>query len=90
MSWPVAIAAVAIVVVAAERILAGPASRRLRWATWAAAAATIALCSTIALPGVLDADRPRRAPAQHPGGRRRAPRPAMTLVAVRAARGRPA
>ena len=67
MSWPVAIAAVAIVVVAAERILAGPASRRLRWATWAATAVTIALCSTIALPGVLDATdldaHPRNIPA---------------------------
>ena len=67
LSWPVAIAAVAIVVVAAERILTGPASRRLRRATWAATAVTIVLCSTIALPGVLDATdldaHPRNIPA---------------------------
>jgi hypothetical protein len=54
LNWPVAIAAVAIAAVAADRILAGPASRRLRVAAAVTLAATIVLCSAIALPGVLD------------------------------------
>ena len=67
LNWPVAIAAVAIAVVAADRILAGPTSPRLRLATAVALAATIVLCSTIALPSVLDPDHldahPRNIPA---------------------------
>jgi hypothetical protein len=54
LNWPVAIAAVALVVVAADRLLAGPIPRWGRVATVVASAATIALCATIALPGVLD------------------------------------
>jgi hypothetical protein len=54
LNWPVAIAAVALVVVAADRLLAGPIPARARRATIGASAAAIALCATIALPGVLD------------------------------------
>jgi hypothetical protein len=67
LDWPVAIAAVALVVVAAERLLAGPISPRARAATVLATAAAIALCAAIALPGVLDPDHldahPRNIPA---------------------------
>ncbi|MGH3074189.1 MAG: hypothetical protein ACRDQC_04660 [Gaiellales bacterium] len=67
LDWPVAIAAVAIVVVAADRILAGPASAGVRWGTTITAAAAIALSATIALPDVLDPDHldahPRNLPA---------------------------
>ncbi len=54
LSWPVAIAAVALVVVAADRLLAGSIPGWGRAATVLAATAAIALCATIALPGALD------------------------------------
>ena len=54
LSWPVAIAAVALVVVAADRLLAGSIPGWGRAATGLATAAAIALCATIALPGALD------------------------------------
>ena len=54
LSWPVAIAAVALVVVAADRLLAGSIPGWGRAATVLATAAAIALCATIALPGALD------------------------------------
>jgi hypothetical protein len=57
LNWPVAIAAVALVIVAADRLLAGPIPGWRRVATVLASAAAIALCATIALPGVLDQDR---------------------------------
>jgi hypothetical protein len=66
LNWPVAIAAVAMAVVAADRILAGPASPRVRRAPAAAVAATIVLCSTIALPGVLDPNDLDAQPANIP------------------------
>src|SRR4249919_3462166 len=54
LSWPVAIAAVALVVVAADRLLAGSIPGWGRAATVLAATAAIVLCATIALPGALD------------------------------------
>ena len=57
LNWPVAIAAVALVIVAADRLLAGPIPGWRRVATVLASAVAIALCATIALPGVLDQDR---------------------------------
>ena len=67
LDWPVALAAVALSVVAAERLLAGPLTRAGRSATVAAAAVAIGLCATIGLPGVLDPNdldaRPANVPA---------------------------
>jgi len=67
LDWPVALAAVALSVVAAERLLAGPLTRAGRSATIAAAAVAIGLCATIGLPGVLDPNdldaRPANVPA---------------------------
>jgi hypothetical protein len=54
LDWPVALAAVALAAVAADRLLAGPISRAARIATAASAVAAAALCATIGLPGVLD------------------------------------
>src|SRR5206468_1982945 len=45
---------VALTAVAADRLLTGPIPARARTATIGASAAAIALCATIALPGVLD------------------------------------
>jgi hypothetical protein len=56
VDWPVAIAAVAVVVVAADRLLAGSIPGWGRAATLLASAAAVGLCATIALPGVLDPD----------------------------------
>jgi hypothetical protein len=67
LDWPVALAAVALSVVAAERLLAGPLTRAGRSAPVAAAAVAIGLCATIGLPGVLDPNdldaRPANVPA---------------------------
>jgi hypothetical protein len=67
LDWPVALAAVALSVVAAERLLAGPLTPAGRNATVAAAAVAIGLCATIGLPGVLDPNdldaRPANVPA---------------------------
>ncbi len=67
LDWPVALAAVALAAVAAERLLAGPLAPAGRIATTAAALASAALCATIGLPGVLDPNdldaRPANVPA---------------------------
>ena len=54
LGWPISIAAVALVAVAADRLLASAPSPGLRRATIAAAAAATVLCATIAGPGVID------------------------------------
>jgi hypothetical protein len=54
LGWPMSIAAVALVGVAADRLLASRPSPGLRRATIAAAAAATVLCATIAWPGVID------------------------------------
>jgi hypothetical protein len=54
LGWPVSIAAVALVAVAADRLLASGPPPRLRRATIAAAVAATVLCATIAVPGVID------------------------------------
>jgi hypothetical protein len=54
LGWPVALAAVALVVVAADRLLARPIGRPARGAAVLAAAAAILLCATSGLPGTLD------------------------------------
>jgi hypothetical protein len=54
LGWPISIAAVALVGVATERLLASSPSPALRRATVAAAVAATVLCATIAWPGVID------------------------------------
>ena len=67
LDWPVALAAVGLSVVAAERLLGGPLTRAGRVTTVAAATTAIGLCATIGLPGVLDPNdldaRPANVPA---------------------------
>ena len=83
LDWPVAIAAVALVVVAADRLLAGASPRWGRVATVLASAATIALCATIALPGVLDQDHLDARAANLPAAAGVLLALLMTLAAVR-------
>jgi hypothetical protein len=83
LDWPVAIAAVALVVVAADRLLAGAIPRWGRVATVLASAATIALCVTIALPGVLDQDHLDARAANLPAAAGVLLALLMTLAAVR-------
>jgi hypothetical protein len=54
LGWPMSIAAVALVAVAADRMLASAPPPGLRRATIVAAVAATALCATIAGPGVID------------------------------------
>jgi len=54
LGWPMSIAAVALVAVAADRLLAWAPSSGVRRATIAAAVAATVLCATIAGPGVID------------------------------------
>jgi hypothetical protein len=54
LGWPMSIAAVALVAVAADRLLAWTPSPGVRRATIAAAVAATVLCATIAGPGVID------------------------------------
>jgi hypothetical protein len=54
LGWPISIAAVALVGVATDRLLASSPSPGLRRATIAAAAVATVLCATIAWPGVID------------------------------------
>jgi hypothetical protein len=54
LGWPMSLAAVALVAVAADRLLASAPSPGVRRATIAAAVAATALCATIAGPGVID------------------------------------
>ena len=75
LSWPVAIAAVALVVVAADRLLAGSIPGWGRAATVLAATAAIALCATIALPGALD-------PKTSTLGRRTCRRPSASYALI--------
>jgi hypothetical protein len=56
LGWPVALAAVALTIVAADRLLAAPGPRAARIGIRLAAVAAIGLCATIGLPGVLDAN----------------------------------
>jgi hypothetical protein len=56
LGWPVALAAVALVAIALERLLARPSTRRFRRAVVALSVLAVALCATIALPGVIDPD----------------------------------
>jgi hypothetical protein len=54
LGWPMSLAAVALVAVAADRLLASAPSPSMRRATIAAAVAATVLCATIAGPGVID------------------------------------
>lgn len=54
LGWPVALAAVALAIVAADRLLAGSPARSARVVIWVSAVGAIGLCATIGLPGVLD------------------------------------
>jgi hypothetical protein len=51
--WPISLAAVALMAVAVDRLLAGPLDRGVRRAVIAAAIAATVLCATIAIPGVI-------------------------------------
>lgn len=53
LGWPIALAAVALLGVSADRLLASPHSRRGRRWVIAASAAAVLLCATIAWPGVI-------------------------------------
>ena len=69
--WPISLAAVALMAVAVDRLLAAPPDRRVRRAVIAAAIAATVLCATIAIPGVIkqsDLDAKARQPARR--GRR--------------------
>jgi hypothetical protein len=83
LDWPVALAAVALTVVAAERLLAGPLPRAGRTATAAAAVLAVALCASIGLPGVLDANDLDARPANIPGAVGVAAALLLTLAALR-------
>jgi hypothetical protein len=67
LDWPVALAAVALAVVAAERLLAGPLPPAARAGTAAATLVSVVLCATIGLPGVLDPNDLDARPANVPG-----------------------
>ncbi len=54
IGWPVSIAAVALMAVALDRLLAVPLAERTRRLAVGAAIAAVALCATIAWPGVID------------------------------------
>ncbi len=51
--WPISIAAVALMAVSVDRLLAAPLQRRSRRAVAAAAVVALVLCATIAWPGVI-------------------------------------
>jgi hypothetical protein len=51
--WPISLAAVALMAVAADRLLAAPLSRRARRLVVASAVGCLFLCATIAWPGVI-------------------------------------
>jgi hypothetical protein len=51
--WPISLAAVALMAVAVDRLLAAPLSLGARRAVIAAATASVLLCATIAWPGVI-------------------------------------
>ncbi len=51
--WPISLAAVALMAVAVDRLLAARLDQGLRRAVTAAAVAATVLCATIALPGVI-------------------------------------
>ena len=54
IGWPISIAAVALMAVALDRLLAVPLAERTRRLAVAAALAAMVLCATIAWPGVID------------------------------------
>jgi hypothetical protein len=54
LGWPISIAAVALVAVAADRLLGSAPPPRVRRATIVAAVVATVLCATIAGPGVID------------------------------------
>lgn len=54
LGWPMSIAAIGLVGVATDRLLASTTSQAARRATIAAAVAATVLCATIAWPGVID------------------------------------
>ena len=54
LGWPISIAAVALLAVAADRFLASSPSPAARRAAIAASVASALLCATIAWPGVID------------------------------------
>jgi hypothetical protein len=53
VGWPISLAAVALLAVAADRLLAAPLGRRARRLVIAAAVASLLLCATIGFPGVI-------------------------------------
>jgi hypothetical protein len=67
IGWPIGLAAVALVAIALDRILARPSTRRFRRIVVALSILAVALCATIALPGAIDPDhldaKPVNAPA---------------------------
>ena len=83
LDWPVALAAVGLTVIAAERLLAGPLPRGGRTATVAAGLFAVALCATIGLPGVLDPNDLDARPANVPGAVGVGVALALTVTALR-------
>lgn len=54
LDWPVALAAVALLAVAVERLLARPSTGRFRRTVVLLSVLSVALCATVAVPGVVD------------------------------------
>jgi hypothetical protein len=83
LNWPVALAAVALATVAAERLLANPVTRPARIGTAAALVTSVALCATVGLPGVLDPNDLDARPANVPAALGALVALVLTVAAVR-------
>jgi hypothetical protein len=68
MGWPIALAAIALMAVALDRLLAAELDRGLRRTVIAAAIVTTALCATMAFPGVIKQSDLDARPVNLPAG----------------------
>jgi hypothetical protein len=83
VNWPVAVAAIALAAVAADRMLAARPSLRQRRAVVSVAAAAAILCAVVAVPGVVTQSDLDAKPANVPAAAGVALAVAVTLAALR-------